>query len=205
MQSYRLSSSSFVVKGWDRFPLVLIWKCRNWICEIIISKGINHSFVSGEMKTITRIKEFWGKLWNDTFKEASSFKCINCRGCLYKTSRVDELVKQTDQLPYRVLWYNIHPLYCTRVQPSLSLHLSTGSHFILYQSRQLFQVCEGFSFSVLILTTVFMCLRKNNFLSCYWSWSTISPPHLPKTIWYNNFNLHISTLFSTWSIIYLFS
>lgn len=49
------------------------------------------------------MKEFGGKLWNDTFNQVSSFKCNNCRGCLYKMSRVDELVKQTDQLPYRVL------------------------------------------------------------------------------------------------------
>lgn len=74
------------------------------------------------------------------------------------TKRVDELVKQNDQLSYRVLCYNIQDVIIESKAGGLwlSLHLTIASHFIFYKSGHQMQLS---AFSLQFLYTY-----RHNFL-----------------------------------------
>lgn len=67
----------------------------------------------------------------------------------YKMPCVDESVKQINQPSYRVLWFSIHPLYCTDICTSVHCQLF---HFVKIWPA-LLSLC-GFSF--LLIRSVFL-------------------------------------------------
>lgn len=143
----------------------------------------------------------------------------NCQVCcpLYKTLCLDELVKQSDPPSYdnnfiskalsnKVLnqyfiiqFCSIHPLYCMKVEPSITSHPSITRHLILYKSsRFVFFSFLHHPFSIFILFTT-LCLyntwmcNRNHFPSLANTTAEVSLTQRVQQLWHFVLKQQIST------------